>query len=43
MILTKIDMDVTLSVPDHKVLGPGLLKSLIRDSGLTIQKFLDLR
>jgi predicted RNA binding protein YcfA (HicA-like mRNA interferase family) len=43
MILTKPHMDVTLSVPAHNVLGPGLLKSLIKDSGLTIEEFLNLR
>lgn len=31
-----------LSVPRHKELGPGLLRALIRDAGLTRDQFLDL-
>ncbi len=31
-----------LSVPRHKELGPGLLRSLIRDAGLTREGFLGL-
>lgn len=31
-----------LSVPKHKELGPGLLRNLIHDAGLTRQKFIDL-
>ena len=30
----------TLSIPDHKELAPGLLRSLIRKSGLTINEFI---
>lgn len=30
----------TLSVPDHKELAPGLLRGLIRKSGLTVEQFL---
>jgi len=29
----------TLSVPDHKELAPGLLRGLIRKSGLTVDEF----
>ncbi len=29
----------TLSVPDHKELAPGLLRGLIRKSGLTVEEF----
>lgn len=29
----------TLSIPNHKELAPGLLKSLIRKSGLTVDDF----
>lgn len=28
-----------LSVPDHKELSKGLLRSLIRESGLTVEEF----
>ena len=31
-----------LSVPRHRELGRGLLRSLIRDAGLTRDEFLDL-
>ena len=31
-----------LSVPRHRELGPGLLRALIRDAGLTREEFMDL-
>ena len=31
-----------LTVPNHKVLKPGLLRMLIKDLGLTIESFLSL-
>ena len=31
-----------LSVPRHRELGPGLLRALIRDAGLTRDEFLKL-
>lgn len=31
-----------LTVPDHKVLGKGLLRKLLRDSALSIDDFLKL-
>ena len=31
-----------LSVPKHRELGRGLLRSLIRDAGLTREEFLEL-
>ena len=31
-----------LSVPNHKELAKGTLRTLIRDAGLTVQEFLDL-
>jgi len=39
MILTKEGKEATLSVPDHRELGRGLLRSLIRDAGLTVKEF----
>jgi len=30
----------TLSIPNHKELAPGLLRGLIRKSGLTIEDFM---
>ncbi len=31
----------TISVPNHRELAPGLLRGLIRQSGLTVDEFLD--
>jgi predicted RNA binding protein YcfA (HicA-like mRNA interferase family) len=42
MILTKQGEEATLSVPDHKELGRGLLRALIRDACMTIGEFTDL-
>ncbi len=33
----------TLSIPNHKELAPGLLRGLIRKSGLTVDEFLDAK
>lgn len=30
----------TISVPDHKELAPGLLRGIIRSSGITVDEFL---
>ena len=42
MILVKDDHIATLSVPDHKEVAKGTLRSLIRSSGLTVHEFLSL-
>ena len=42
IILVKPEARPTLSVPDHKVLDPGLLRALIRHAGLSIDEFLHL-
>jgi len=39
IILTKTGMIATLSVPDHKEIKRGILRSLIRMAGLTIEEF----
>lgn len=31
----------TLSVPNHEELAPGLLRSLIRQAGITVDQFLE--
>jgi predicted RNA binding protein YcfA (HicA-like mRNA interferase family) len=44
--LTKPGSIVVLTVPLHRELGPGLLRSLIRKAGLSVEEFvglLDLR
>ncbi|MCZ7381483.1 MAG: type II toxin-antitoxin system HicA family toxin [Candidatus Methanoperedens sp.] len=39
VVLRKEGSKVTLSVPKHKELKPGLLRHLIRASGLTVEEF----
>ena len=31
----------TLSIPNHRELAPGLLRSLIRQTGITVDEFLE--
>ncbi|HYL58370.1 MAG TPA: type II toxin-antitoxin system HicA family toxin [Candidatus Acidoferrales bacterium] len=40
--LTKAGSVVVLTVPMHKELGPGLLRSLVRKAGITVEEFADL-
>ena len=42
VVLTKTGSIYTLSVPLHPVLGPGLLRDLIRKAGLTVKEFTEL-
>lgn len=42
MILVKADVQMNLSVPDHRELDTGLLRGLIRDAGLTVEEFTKL-
>jgi len=42
VVLTKSDAIYTLSVPLHPVLGPGLLRDLLRKADLTVEEFIDL-
>ena len=42
IIMKREGMITTLSVPEHRVLDRGLLRALIRDAGLTIEKFVEL-
>ena len=39
MILVKNGHMATLSVPDHREVAKGTLRSLIRASGLTVEEF----
>ena len=39
IILVKDDNIATLSVPDHKEVAKGTLRSLIKSSGLTVLEF----
>jgi len=42
MILVKPGPMATLSVPDHREVAKGTLRSLIRSSGLSVEEFLSL-
>ncbi len=42
VILVKPGSMVTLSVPDHREIAKGTLRSLIRSSGLTMDEFVAL-
>jgi predicted RNA binding protein YcfA (HicA-like mRNA interferase family) len=42
IILTKPGQIATLSVPDHKEVARGTLRSLIRSAGLTVSEFLEV-
>lgn len=39
VMLVKPGYEYTLSVPQHDELGPGLLRKLIRQAGLTVDAF----
>ena len=39
VIMVKTGQNVTLSIPDHKEVAKGTLRSLIRSAGLTVQQF----
>ena len=40
IIMTKDRELVTLSVPDHREVAKGTLRSLIRNAGLTVEEFI---
>jgi predicted RNA binding protein YcfA (HicA-like mRNA interferase family) len=42
MVLVKAAAPVNLSVPDHRELDRGLLRSLIRDAEMSVEEFLRL-
>jgi predicted RNA binding protein YcfA (HicA-like mRNA interferase family) len=39
VVLRKEGSKVTLSIPKHKELKPGLLRDLIKAAGLTVEEF----
>jgi len=41
IILIKVGHIATLSVPNHKEVAKGTLRSLIRSAGLTVSEFID--
>jgi hypothetical protein len=42
MIMVKPGHIASLSVPDHKEIAKGTLRSLIRASGLSVEEFIEL-
>ena len=42
LVMTKPNLRVNLSIPQHKELSVGTLRALIRHSGLTVDEFLEL-
>ncbi|MBI1821159.1 MAG: type II toxin-antitoxin system HicA family toxin [Nitrospirae bacterium] len=42
VMMTKPDYQYTLSIPQHNELGPGLLRKLIRQAGLSVEEFNNL-
>lgn len=42
LILVKDGIRCNLSIPQHKELSVGTLRALIRNAGLTVEKFLEL-
>jgi predicted RNA binding protein YcfA (HicA-like mRNA interferase family) len=39
IVMVKTGVNVTLSIPDHREVARGTLRSLIRAAGLTVQEF----
>ncbi|MBM3471757.1 MAG: type II toxin-antitoxin system HicA family toxin [Armatimonadetes bacterium] len=42
LMMQKPGHDYTLAVPLHRNVGPGLLRGLIGDAGLTVEEFVRL-
>jgi predicted RNA binding protein YcfA (HicA-like mRNA interferase family) len=42
IIMVKEGDNVTLSIPDHKEVAKGTLRSLIRAAGMTVEEFVGL-
>jgi predicted RNA binding protein YcfA (HicA-like mRNA interferase family) len=40
IVMTKDQENVTLSIPDHREVAKGTLRSLIRSANLTVDQFL---
>jgi predicted RNA binding protein YcfA (HicA-like mRNA interferase family) len=39
VMMVKPNYQYTLSIPQHNELGPGLLRKMIRQAGLTVEQF----
>jgi predicted RNA binding protein YcfA (HicA-like mRNA interferase family) len=42
VMMTKPGYQYTLSIPQHRELGPGLLRKLLRQAGIATEEFNDL-
>lgn len=42
IVLKRDDPFAVVTVPNHKALGPGLLRAILRDAGLTVEELIDL-
>lgn len=42
VMLTKAEYQWTLSIPQHDEIGPGLLRKLLKQAGISIEEFNDL-
>jgi predicted RNA binding protein YcfA (HicA-like mRNA interferase family) len=42
LVMTKVGHRANLSIPQHRELGPGLLRALIRNSGMSVDDFIKL-
>ncbi len=42
LVLSKQNIRVNLSIPQHKELAPGTLRALIRNAEISVDEFLDL-
>jgi len=42
MMLVHAGRRMTVSVPNHRQIKPGTLRSIIRQAGLTVDEFVDL-
>ena len=42
VILLKSGMNVSLSIPQHREIAPGTLRSLIRSAAMTVEDFVTL-
>ena len=42
VMMVKSGYEYTLSIPQHDELGPGLLRKLIRQAGLSVEEFNDI-
>jgi len=42
LVMRKEGSKITLSIPQHREIKPGLLRKFIRDAGLSVEEFCEL-